>query len=113
MRVVDEFELEGGVALENFIELCKNVDEGTVLVGEPCKLGMSFSLNGSVLGFLLGDDSVFARYAYNNGFSVYARVTSVRRTEKVPVIFASLHFADNIATMGELKDNLKKEKIFL
>lgn len=104
MRIIDNFELEGGVAIENYSEICKDISVGSILLGTPCTEGMEFRLNDTVFGYLLGDDALLANYAYNNGYYVYGKITAVRRIEKIPVLFASLHITHRGTVWGREKD---------
>ena len=109
MKILDEFELEGGIAIENYSALCRDLMAGDVLLGTPCTEGMSFTLNESVLGYLLGDSALLAVYAYNNGYDIFARITAIRRVEAVPVLFASLHAVRRGTVWGSERDNIEKE----
>ncbi len=104
MKILDEFELEGGIAIENYKSLCEHVSEGDELQGVPCTEGMSFSAEGSIFGYLLGDSALLAVYAYNNGYDVFARITAIRRVETLPVLFASLHAVHRGTVWGFEKD---------
>ncbi len=109
MKILDEFELEGGIAIENYSEICKNISVGDILVGNPCTEGMSFCIKENVLGYLLGDSALLAVYAYNNGYDIFARVTAIRRVEALPVLFASLHAIHRGTVWGREKDKIEKE----
>lgn len=104
MKILDEFELEGGIAIEDYPALCRDIDTGFILRGEPCTEGMAFYNGDDMLGFLTGDDALLAIYAYNNGYYVYARITAVRRVEVMPVLFASLHITHRGNIWGREKD---------
>ncbi|MBQ3597969.1 MAG: hypothetical protein IKC06_03220 [Clostridia bacterium] len=109
MKILDEFELEGGIAIENYSEICNNISVGDVLEGKPCTEGMSFSSNQNVLGYLLGDSALLSVYAYNNGYDIFARITAIRRVEALPVLFASLHAVHRGTVWGREKDKIEKE----
>ncbi|MBO7245381.1 MAG: hypothetical protein J6S77_00295 [Clostridia bacterium] len=109
MKILDEFELEGGIAIENYSDLCQNVSAGDILEGTPCTEGMSFCADGKILGYLFGDSALLAVYAYNNGYGIFARITSVRRVEALPVLFASLHAVHRGTVWGREKDKIEKE----
>lgn len=104
MKIIDEFELEGGIAIENYSALCRDIDTGVILRGEPCTEGMVFYNGEDVLGYLTGDDALLPIYAHNNGYYVFARIIAVRRVEVTPVLFASLHITHRGTVWGRVKD---------
>ncbi len=104
MKILDEFELEGGIAIDNYSALCSDVSAGEILLGTPCTEGMAFSKDNNVLGYLTGDDALLAIYACNNGYYVYAKITAIRRIEHIPVLFASLHITHRGNIWGREKD---------
>ncbi|MBO5980840.1 MAG: hypothetical protein J6Q24_00170 [Clostridia bacterium] len=109
MKILDEFELEGGIAIENYKLLCQNLSVGDVLPGASCTEGMSFYADGNIVGYLLGDSALLAVYAYNNGYDIFARITAIRRVEALPVLFASLHAIHRGTVWGREKDKIEKE----
>ncbi len=109
MKILDEFELEGGIAIENYPTLCQNISVGDILCGAPCTEGMSFSAGENEMGYLFGDSALLAVYAYNNGYDIFARITSIRRVEAIPVLFASLHAVHRGTVWGREKDKIEKE----
>lgn len=109
MKIMDEFELEGGIAIEDYPSLCRDIMPGDILSGTPCTEGIKFSLNGNVLGYLTGDNALIAAYAFNNGYDIFAKITAVRRVEIIPVLFASLHLVHRGNIWGREKDKIEKE----
>lgn len=109
MKILDEFELEGGIAIENYSAICQNLSVGDILNGSPCTEGISFSDGENEFGYLFGDSALLAVYAYNNGYDIFARITAIRRVEAVPVVFASLHAVRRGTVWGREKDKIEKE----
>ena len=109
MKIMDEFELEGGIAIENYPLLCRDIMPGDILSGIPRTEGIEFSLNGNVLGYLTGDYVLIPSYAYNNGYDIFAKIIAVRRVEEVPVLFASLHLIHRGNIWGREKDKIENE----
>lgn len=105
MKIIDNFELEGGVAIPDYAALCQDVCCGDVLEGAVCTEGMSFSKNGVILGYLLGDECILPSYACGNGYRVYARITGIRKTGNYPILFASLHVTQKDVDWGIEADN--------
>lgn len=106
MKILDEFELEGGIAIKDYASLCAEITPGNILKGVPCTEGIAFYSGEYILGYLTGDSALLAVYAFNNGYYVLAKVTSVRRVEAVPVLFASLHLVHRGNIWGREKDKI-------
>lgn len=106
MKILDQFELEGGIAIEGYSEICRNLELGDILFGKPCTEGIVFLKDENTLGYITGDSALLAVYAYNNGYDIIARVTAIRRVEAVPTVFASLE-----AVQRGIKWGYNKEKV--
>lgn len=104
MKILDEFEIEGGIAIENYSVLCRDIEVGSILLGKSCTEGMEFCNGENIFGYLTGEDALLPVYAYNNGYYVYAKITAIRRIEKTPVLFASLHITHRGTVWGREKD---------
>jgi hypothetical protein len=109
LKILDQFELEGGIAIEGYSEICRNLELGDILFGKPCTEGIVFLKDENTLGYITGDSALLAVYAYNNGYGIFAHITSVRRVEALPVLFASLHAVHRGTVWGREKDKIEKE----
>ena len=57
MKILDQFELEGGIAIEGYSEICRNLELGDILFGKPCTEGIVFLKDENTLGYITGDSA--------------------------------------------------------